>query len=59
LSYLVGAERPVGEIVAALGEQPSVSKHLARAARCGPGPDALPRPPKVVPDQRRGDPTAA
>jgi DNA-binding transcriptional ArsR family regulator len=29
LSYLGGAERPVGEIVAALGlEQPSVSKHL-------------------------------
>ena len=29
LSYLAGAERPVGEIVAALGlEQPSVSKHL-------------------------------
>src|ERR1700728_2486212 len=29
LSYLVGAERPVGQIVAALGlEQPSVSKHL-------------------------------
>src|SRR6202451_1722898 len=29
LSYLVGAERPVAEIVAALGlEQPSVSKHL-------------------------------
>jgi DNA-binding transcriptional ArsR family regulator len=29
LSYLAGAERPVGEIVAALGlPQPSVSKHL-------------------------------
>src|ERR1700738_849500 len=29
LSYLAGAERPVGEIVAALGlEQPSVSQHL-------------------------------
>ncbi len=29
LSYLAGAERPVGEIVMALGlEQPSVSKHL-------------------------------
>jgi DNA-binding transcriptional ArsR family regulator len=29
LSFLAGAERPVGEIVAALGlEQPSVSKHL-------------------------------
>jgi DNA-binding transcriptional ArsR family regulator len=29
LSYLASAERPVGEIVAALGlEQPSVSKHL-------------------------------
>ena len=29
MSYLAGAERPVGEIVAALGlEQPSVSKHL-------------------------------
>src|SRR5258706_14104817 len=29
LSYLAGAERPVGEIVIALGlEQPSVSKHL-------------------------------
>jgi DNA-binding transcriptional ArsR family regulator len=29
LSYLAGVERPVGEIVAALGmEQPSVSKHL-------------------------------
>ena len=29
LSYLAGAERPVGEIVAALGlGQPSVSKHL-------------------------------
>jgi len=29
LGYLAGAERPVGEIVAALGlEQPSVSKHL-------------------------------
>src|SRR5258705_981456 len=29
LSYLARAERPVGEIVAALGlEQPSVSKHL-------------------------------
>jgi DNA-binding transcriptional ArsR family regulator len=29
LSYLAGAERPVGEIVAALGlEQPSISKHL-------------------------------
>jgi DNA-binding transcriptional ArsR family regulator len=29
LSYLAGEERPVGEIVAALGlEQPSVSKHL-------------------------------
>ena len=29
LTYLAGAERPVGEIVAALGlEQPSVSKHL-------------------------------
>ena len=29
LSYLAGAERPVAEIVAALGlEQPSVSKHL-------------------------------
>jgi DNA-binding transcriptional ArsR family regulator len=29
LSYLAGGERPVGEIVAALGlEQPSVSKHL-------------------------------
>src|SRR5258707_3805717 len=29
LSYLAGAERPVGDIVAALGlEQPSVSKHL-------------------------------
>jgi DNA-binding transcriptional ArsR family regulator len=29
LSYLAGAERPVGEIVEALGlEQPSVSKHL-------------------------------
>jgi len=29
LSYLAGIERPVGEIVAALGlEQPSVSKHL-------------------------------
>src|ERR1700739_1682663 len=29
LSYLAGAERPVGEIVAALAlEQPSVSKHL-------------------------------
>ena len=29
LSCLAGAERPVGEIVAALGlEQPSVSKHL-------------------------------
>jgi DNA-binding transcriptional ArsR family regulator len=29
LSYLAGTERPVGEIVAALGlEQPSVSKHL-------------------------------
>ena len=29
LSYLAEAERPVGEIVAALGlEQPSVSKHL-------------------------------
>src|ERR1700759_65031 len=28
-SYLAGAERPVGEIVTALGlEQPSVSKHL-------------------------------
>jgi DNA-binding transcriptional ArsR family regulator len=29
LSYLAGAERPVGEIATALGlEQPSVSKHL-------------------------------
>src|SRR5246127_1352550 len=29
LSYLAGAERPVGDIVEALGlEQPSVSKHL-------------------------------
>jgi DNA-binding transcriptional ArsR family regulator len=29
LTYLAGAERPVGDIVAALGlEQPSVSKHL-------------------------------
>ena len=29
LTYLAGAERPVGEIVEALGlEQPSVSKHL-------------------------------
>src|SRR6202453_2275401 len=29
LSYLAGAERPVGEIVEAIGlEQPSVSKHL-------------------------------
>jgi DNA-binding transcriptional ArsR family regulator len=29
LSYLAGSERPVGEIVVALGlEQPSVSKHL-------------------------------
>ncbi|MBT9329667.1 ArsR/SmtB family transcription factor [Paracidobacterium acidisoli] len=29
LTYLAGVERPVGEIVAALGlEQPSVSKHL-------------------------------
>ena len=29
LSYLAGAERPVGDMVAALGmEQPSVSKHL-------------------------------
>src|SRR5258708_31755630 len=29
LSYLAGAEQPLGEIVAALGlEQPSVSKHL-------------------------------
>ncbi len=29
LSYLAGDERPVGDIVAALGlEQPSVSKHL-------------------------------
>ncbi|MBB5340844.1 ArsR/SmtB family transcription factor [Tunturiibacter gelidoferens] len=29
LSYLAGAERPVGEIVAALGlPQPSISKHL-------------------------------
>jgi DNA-binding transcriptional ArsR family regulator len=29
LSYLAGVERPVGEIVTALGlEQPSVSKHL-------------------------------
>src|ERR1700674_2460879 len=29
LSYLAGAERPVGEIVSALGlEQPSISKHL-------------------------------
>ena len=29
LNYLAAAERPVGEIVAALGlEQPSVSKHL-------------------------------
>jgi DNA-binding transcriptional ArsR family regulator len=29
LSYLAGAEQPVGKIVAALGlEQPSVSKHL-------------------------------
>ena len=29
LIYLAGAERPVGDIVAALGlEQPSVSKHL-------------------------------
>jgi len=29
LSYLAGAERPVGDIVDALGlEQPSVSKHL-------------------------------
>jgi DNA-binding transcriptional ArsR family regulator len=29
LSYLAGTERPVGEIVEALGmEQPSVSKHL-------------------------------
>jgi DNA-binding transcriptional ArsR family regulator len=29
LSYLAGAERAVGEIVAALGlEQPSISKHL-------------------------------
>src|SRR5271163_885437 len=29
LSYLAGSERPVAEIVAALGlEQPSVSKHL-------------------------------
>jgi DNA-binding transcriptional ArsR family regulator len=29
LSYLASAERPVGEIVAALGlDQPSVSKHL-------------------------------
>jgi DNA-binding transcriptional ArsR family regulator len=29
LGYLAGAERPVGEIVTALGmEQPSVSKHL-------------------------------
>ena len=29
LLYLAGAERPVGDIVAALGlEQPSVSKHL-------------------------------
>jgi DNA-binding transcriptional ArsR family regulator len=29
LSYLAATERPVGEIVAALGlEQPSVSKHL-------------------------------
>jgi len=29
LTYLAGAERPVGEIVAALGlAQPSVSKHL-------------------------------
>jgi DNA-binding transcriptional ArsR family regulator len=29
LTYLAGAERPVGEIVTALGvEQPSVSKHL-------------------------------
>jgi DNA-binding transcriptional ArsR family regulator len=29
LNYLAGAERPVGEIVTALGlEQPSVSKHL-------------------------------
>src|ERR1700679_377829 len=29
LTYLAGAERPVGDIVSALGlEQPSVSKHL-------------------------------
>jgi DNA-binding transcriptional ArsR family regulator len=29
LTYLAGAERPVGEIVTAIGlEQPSVSKHL-------------------------------
>jgi len=29
LTYLAGAERPVGDIVAAIGiEQPSVSKHL-------------------------------
>src|ERR1700754_5097617 len=29
LNYLAGVERPVGEVVAALGlEQPSVSKHL-------------------------------
>src|SRR5258707_9879163 len=29
LTYLAGAERPVGDILAALGlEQPSVSKHL-------------------------------
>jgi DNA-binding transcriptional ArsR family regulator len=38
LSYLAGAERPVGEIVAALGlEQPSVSKHLRVLREVGLG----------------------
>ena len=36
LSYLASQERPVGEIVAALGlEQPSVSKHLGVLRKVG------------------------
>jgi DNA-binding transcriptional ArsR family regulator len=51
LSYLAGAERPVGEIVAALGlEQPSISKHL-RVLRDGGWLGCVARPPKAVSDR--------
>lgn len=60
LSYFAAAERPVAEIVAALGlEQPSVSKHLRVLRDVGLGSHALPRQPKAVPHRRRSHPPAA